>query len=538
MIKIFLSYSHEDKQIADELASTLSKLKYHVWLDDKINTGKQWWDEIIQEIDMCELFVCLLSETYIRSDACKKEYHYAAVTLNKSIIPISVGPLDFKELDPKLAAIQITEYKRDPTSLASLIAALNDAELSPNLPSPHPKPPPAPISPVMHVAQRLQKQKSMTFDEQHSIVSQLECLIEHNKSEADAHKLLAKMRKRAELEPWILKKINGLSNLLEDTVTIFGYFYTEDLNQIETVLIRHDARFPFVKQVNVHTTDIQDAIDCSIVDFMKSLELSRERLIKANPQEIQWFMLYNTSSDDPIPMPLIFCKLRLNDFIQSNVKLWKDEEFQWVAKQGVAEIWREPGFNFGTPDGSEPLLKNPIDPYKAINLDKIYKQFGLRILEGVDVIIFRQNEANRTEFLLMQRSDKKPLGPLKWEYCKGGLYYHETSVEAGLREILEEAHISSDDLVYCGNLGKQLIDVKGRKKPYDTLLVEGQTFFYTGRNSKIHTDIGHLPYEEELNWKSYDEAVKEIAWLEDGYGVEFFRRWKSKENEIMVRAKG
>jgi hypothetical protein len=59
MPHVFVSYSRRDQDYAHKLAEDLRQHGFDVWIDDRIDYGDQWFNEIVKAIEDCgraELF--------------------------------------------------------------------------------------------------------------------------------------------------------------------------------------------------------------------------------------------------------------------------------------------------------------------------------------------------------------------------------------------------------------------------------------------------------------------------------------------------
>ena len=88
--RIFISYSHKDKEWANEISALLRHTGFHVWKDDSasyelekencesigIAPGEDWIKAIASAIRECKGFILLVSEDYMNSFWCKKEWNY------------------------------------------------------------------------------------------------------------------------------------------------------------------------------------------------------------------------------------------------------------------------------------------------------------------------------------------------------------------------------------------------------------------------------------------------------------------------------
>lgn len=102
-MKLFISYSRDDKNIVYELAQRLRDDGQHdVWIDQRLYGADQWWNEIVSQIEACECFIAVLTPRAIESIYCDAELGYAAA-LNKPILPLLLKPTD---MPAALTAIQ------------------------------------------------------------------------------------------------------------------------------------------------------------------------------------------------------------------------------------------------------------------------------------------------------------------------------------------------------------------------------------------------------------------------------------------------
>ncbi|MCA1512668.1 toll/interleukin-1 receptor domain-containing protein [Bradyrhizobium sp. NBAIM01] len=102
-LKIFLSYSHADEWLKDELITHFSALKrgghVDVWHDRRIPAGGLLDDEIDENLHSADLFVFLISPHFIQSDYCFQKEYQAAVNRRAAgdaeIIPVIVRACDW-----------------------------------------------------------------------------------------------------------------------------------------------------------------------------------------------------------------------------------------------------------------------------------------------------------------------------------------------------------------------------------------------------------------------------------------------------------
>lgn len=74
-MEIFVSYSHEDKEIANKIAFTLKKMGHNVWFDDwKIKAGDNIISKINQGIKQADAIIVIVSENSLNSKWVFKEF--------------------------------------------------------------------------------------------------------------------------------------------------------------------------------------------------------------------------------------------------------------------------------------------------------------------------------------------------------------------------------------------------------------------------------------------------------------------------------
>ena len=61
MSKIFISYDRESKPLVETLADDIKALGHAVWLDQELSGGQAWWDQILEQVRQCDVFVFALA---------------------------------------------------------------------------------------------------------------------------------------------------------------------------------------------------------------------------------------------------------------------------------------------------------------------------------------------------------------------------------------------------------------------------------------------------------------------------------------------
>lgn len=87
MSRIFISYSHKDKTYAHKLHRHLLDQGFDAWIDDRINYGAHWSNEIEKNLRECSAFILVMSPSSQESDWVQNELAFAK-ELKKSIFPL------------------------------------------------------------------------------------------------------------------------------------------------------------------------------------------------------------------------------------------------------------------------------------------------------------------------------------------------------------------------------------------------------------------------------------------------------------------
>jgi hypothetical protein len=126
--KIFISYSHKDRQWLEELFTHLAPFRdtFDVWADSRIDAGANWEDQIKKAIDDADAAIILVSANYLASDFLQ-EIEIPSILKARQlqgtiVLPILVSPClweatelsKFQFLNPPNKPLSnLTKAKRD-----------------------------------------------------------------------------------------------------------------------------------------------------------------------------------------------------------------------------------------------------------------------------------------------------------------------------------------------------------------------------------------------------------------------------------------
>lgn len=153
-MRIFLSYAKEDRPLVEVIAGRLRQLGHDTWFDRELRSGL-WWDQILEHVRGCDLFVATISPAAISSRACLLERRYAR-DLRRTELLLMVTSVPHHLLPGDLAPLQILDYTaRDEAAAFALFGELSRLPPSPPLPAPLPRPPQAPLSHLSRLRDRI-----------------------------------------------------------------------------------------------------------------------------------------------------------------------------------------------------------------------------------------------------------------------------------------------------------------------------------------------------------------------------------------------
>ena len=101
---IFISYSHRDRALREELEKHLSNLRRQnviaSWYDGDISAGTDWKSQIIEHLNTDQIILLLISADFMDSDFCYSIEMTRAIARHDAnqarVLPIILRPTDWK----------------------------------------------------------------------------------------------------------------------------------------------------------------------------------------------------------------------------------------------------------------------------------------------------------------------------------------------------------------------------------------------------------------------------------------------------------
>ena len=108
-IKIFVSYAHKNKKLANELLDKINELlaasknfEFEMWLDSYIDVGEKWQGQILRARDTADIGLLLVSPAFLASKfISEKELPFYVGDLGKPMLPLMLAKVDFEHHDLK-----------------------------------------------------------------------------------------------------------------------------------------------------------------------------------------------------------------------------------------------------------------------------------------------------------------------------------------------------------------------------------------------------------------------------------------------------
>lgn len=103
-LEVFMSYSHKDRILRDELATHLSNLRRQGlisdWYDGDIAPGTEWKEQVLTHLNKAQFILLLISADFMASEFCYSIEMQQAIARHQAnearVIPIILRPTDWE----------------------------------------------------------------------------------------------------------------------------------------------------------------------------------------------------------------------------------------------------------------------------------------------------------------------------------------------------------------------------------------------------------------------------------------------------------
>ena len=216
MRKVFVSYSRINLDAVSQLVEDLQAVGINTWHDQTLTGGQRWWDNILNSIRECDIFIFALSPESWESEACRSELAYV-VAVGKPILPVLVSDgINLNLLSAPLNEIQVTDYRlRDKGAAFAILRAINATPDAPPLPDPLPTAPPVPVSYLGTLKERVEAPGQLSPQEQNLLFLELEESIDSGRSPAEIRDVLLSFKRRDDLLAKVGTKVDAALRELE-----------------------------------------------------------------------------------------------------------------------------------------------------------------------------------------------------------------------------------------------------------------------------------------------------------------------------------
>ena len=107
VVRVFVSYSHEDEELRNELEVQLAMLRrqglIEIWNDRRLNAGDRLDWTISDELDRADVILLLISPNFLASDYCYKIEKGRALERHRAnearLISVILRPCDWQHTD-------------------------------------------------------------------------------------------------------------------------------------------------------------------------------------------------------------------------------------------------------------------------------------------------------------------------------------------------------------------------------------------------------------------------------------------------------
>ena len=123
-MKVYLSYSSKDKDLASDIASRLSEEGYDVWnWQEELFPGDNWAKNLGEALEQSDAMIVLISKDSMDSWVVRKEISYAigSQRYEGRLIPIQIGSLPRSSIPWILTKMNLIRAVKDRDEIVNRI---------------------------------------------------------------------------------------------------------------------------------------------------------------------------------------------------------------------------------------------------------------------------------------------------------------------------------------------------------------------------------------------------------------------------------
>jgi hypothetical protein len=223
MKRVFVSYSRQNLEVVTQLIQDLQAVGVQAWYDQTLTGGQRWWDDILNNIRECDIFIFALSRESWESEACRGELAYV-LQLSKVVLPVLVADgINLNLLPPPINQIQVTDYRQcDKAAAFALVKSIGAAPAALPLPDPLPLPPKVPVSYMSNLKERIDSPEPLSLHDQMALVFEIEAAVRDGRAPDEIQEVLVSFKRRDDLLAKIAARLDEALKALKDKAPVQG----------------------------------------------------------------------------------------------------------------------------------------------------------------------------------------------------------------------------------------------------------------------------------------------------------------------------
>jgi TIR domain/SIR2-like domain len=326
---LFISYARRDEPAVTHLHSDLRHADYEAWFDRELGGAQRWWDEILERIRSCDVFVFALSPYSVKSKACRAELNYARA-LERPIMPVLVGEVNIDLAPDPIGELQVLDYReRTPENVINLLVTIAGMRPAKALPQPLPNEPPPPITDLGPVRDRLAVE-TLTFRDQQELILELQRHID----DVDQHPTLAALLEEFRSRSDIVKSVSHDVEILIDQLHFRSGTPGASSRDLIRALLAHLRGGRVTPITGTGLTDSLVGTRRQIAhDFAQSFDFPMSRYQREDLPQVAQFVTVMTNDET--------LRSELSDHLRAQLQRHFSEEFNGSLDDLFIATWNQ-----------------------------------------------------------------------------------------------------------------------------------------------------------------------------------------------------